>query len=102
MPDPAHLKVTPIERWVSAIALLVVATLGLYPPWNSAYSPEHSAQLVRAGPHALIFDPPKIGGAVAIDLSRLVVEWLAVVAIASALLVLLRMRRGDPNKSEKG
>ena len=83
---------------VLAGALVIVAGLGLFPPWNFTFQTEYAARSVRPAPRALLFFPPSPmrGNAsygVAIDLSRLAIEWLVVGSLASALLIVFRLWR---------
>ena len=90
------------------MALLVGAALAVYPPWNYTFSGENAVQVVKAGPRAPIWAPPApertgIRNGVVIDLSRLLVEWLAVGAVAAVLFTILPRPRIviGPNTSDE-
>jgi Type II secretion system (T2SS), protein E, N-terminal domain len=92
------------RRQVLALAFVVLAALGLFPPWNFTFQAEHAARSRRPAPRALLFFPPSprsgASNGVEIDLGRLGIEWLVVGAVASALLIVLRAWR--PRLQEDG
>ncbi len=96
-------------QMVIAGAFVILAGLGLFPPWNFTFQEKYAARSARPAPRALIFLPPspQRGAAsygVAIDIGRLTVEWLAVGALAAAAWIVLRAwhpaKREDEKRSE--
>lgn len=87
-------------RVVFVAALFTVAWLGAFPPWVFTFSGPGASQVVRAGPRAFILSPPPqetpgIRNGVTVDLSRLLIEWIVVGAVAFALGGLLPRRRPE-------
>ncbi len=105
------------QRIVLFIGALIFAALGFFPPWHSAGSSvreveiretagygEHESVAVAAAAapeafnHSLgfsfIFRPPNAGSS-AIDLSRLAVEWLSLIALTGSLIVVLSKRKSN-------
>lgn len=87
-PDP--------RRTILVLALVAVAALGAYPPWNYTFHSPSAGQVVKPAPRALLLSPPppesRFGGVV-LDLTRLSTEWLVVAAGAAALALVFSSRK---------
>jgi cobalamin biosynthesis protein CobD/CbiB len=84
---------------VSAVAgLLLLALLGLFPPWTesvTAYTGYHQERPLGYG---LLWSPPEPRDrdySVALDYQRLAVSWAVVIFLAGVVVVLLQGRRKD-------
>ena len=85
----------------SALALLIFAAMGLFPPW--LYTRHRSNVEQPAGYH-LIFAPPAPerdfrSYGVRIDTGRLLIQWAALAAIVAAVAI-WRERRGAAKEEE--
>lgn len=102
------LRTVNLRRVVLVAALLTIAWLGAYPPWSYTFSAPQASQVVKAGPRAFILAPPPIertraSNGITVDLSRLLIEWFVVGAVAAALAALLprpRPRSRGPAPAE--
>jgi len=70
------------QKTVVWIGVALIVGTGLYPPWVAVWGREGVRK--PAGYHWLLFPPPD--QILEIDLSRLLVEWTLIVAIAAALI----------------
>lgn len=102
-----HPRFSSTVRVVIGLALLGGSAIAIYPPWNYTFSGENAVQVVKAGPRAPIWAPPapERGGlrnGVVIDLSRLLVEWFALGAMAAVVCTLLPRQRvsASPNTTD--
>lgn len=80
------------QKLLLIIGSLLFVALGLYPPWRDKGPSDYSLG------YALIFQPPRPDSR--IDLARLSVEWLCVVALIGSLAVALRQKRA-PEEAPK-
>jgi hypothetical protein len=64
------------DRFIIWGWIAVVVAAGIFPPWDQRGYPE--------GYH-LIFSPPRNRGAIHVDQSRLMIEWIIVTAIVAGL-----------------
>jgi hypothetical protein len=91
------------QRKIVLAGSLIIAAMLLFPPWNNrsqnfnpqrmTYSSGYSVRPVGYGP---IFRPPQ--NATNIDTTRLLMQLLAVVAVAGCLFALAKNKEGGDEK----
>jgi hypothetical protein len=70
------------------IAMTLLILTGLFPPWRTIRSKGH-----RPGPYSYIWRPPS--DSFEVDTTRLGVEWVLIVSISGALLLLFRKKQPE-------
>jgi len=91
------------QRIVVLLAMLVITVLGLFPPWLERADIPYKIHFDKALGYRFISSPPgstligqpglsylKDATTIRVDFSRLLIEWIIVVAITAALLLVLR------------
>lgn len=93
-----RLTTVDLRRVALGCTLVGIAAVGIYPPWNYIHNRAGAGYTTKPAPPAFIFSPPEpdskswlIG--VALDISRLAVEWLVVAALGAAGCLLLPRRK---------
>ena len=87
-----------LRRVALGCTLVGIAAVGIYPPWNYIYNRPGAGYTTIPAPRAFIFSPPEPNSkswliGVALDTSRLAVEWLVVAALGAAGCLLLPRRK---------
>jgi len=86
------------QRIVLCVGLVVMAVMGLRPPWVVTFDNGYVHSRTDAG-YGLVWDPPaRPRGGITIDASRLAVMWVAV-GLVTAVGLLLAGRRWSSPKS---
>jgi hypothetical protein len=91
-----RLTTVDLRRVALGCALVGIAAIGIYPPWNYALHLEGRFATTWPAPRALIFGPPAPPSAscgVVLAGGRLALEWLVVAALTAAGYLLLPRRR---------
>ena len=85
------------RRLVTVVVLLLVALMGLIPPWTKYTASPRGLNIEKPAGYSFIFAPPQPDGyygsqGVKVDVKRLLIQWVIVCAVAGAYLVKPRSR----------
>jgi hypothetical protein len=83
------------QRTILTVGIVVIILMGLFPPWTHSFGDE-SVLIKRPAGYAFIAAAPHLGYGVALDISRLCVQWI-VVLLATGLGVFLSGRSNRDN-----
>ena len=86
---------TRTHRIVVASGLLAILVMALFPPWIETYTRPGMAPSQRPAGYAAVWDPPDVDGSPTrfgsrLDLARLAVQVMGVVAGTAVLVLLMR------------
>jgi hypothetical protein len=97
---------TPYQRVVILSGIVLIAVIGLYPPWTVTYHPNGWKDEWIYHGHSLLFEAPAVRGAhslsialdllnwkASIDRERLLIEWAIVATVTAGLVLILNPRR---------
>jgi len=86
------------QKRVVALGLVLLALLGLFPPWRQSVTAPTGFHKEVPLAYGFILSPPRTESevySVTLDLRRLAVEWAVVTFIVGGLVVLLHTVRQD-------
>ncbi len=95
--NPRHRPLSRSQKAIVFAALFAVALTTLYPPWVRTISLTNRPAFDTPAGYAFLWEPPIYGSyGVYPDWGRLVLQWLLIAASASAVVLVLPVRKSDP------
>ena len=87
---------SPGEKTILLCTVVLVVIAGLFPPWINIRGDE-GALISHPVGYGFLLDPPRtrLSGGIALDLPRLVIEWIMLAAMGGAGLMLPAKAKGD-------
>ena len=81
------MQLSSAQKKVVAVGLVIIAIMGLFPPWRATIRHDGSYRSRPCGYSFILISPGSASGfeSVQIDFSRLILQWLVVTAVFGAI-----------------